>query len=239
MDTTADVAASFVAPPAPAARPRSPGVFELVLREPARLSEMLANEAQLPGATQRLLGLSLLGLLVHGALLGASVGSVRLRELAWLQHGQPVLWMPVCMALAFVGALGICLPSFYFYTQLSGLDASVRLVAAQALRTQATTSQLLLGFQPFYAAAILAAGLGLWEEPDTVVLAGLALPFVAGLFGLRALHRGFRDLAATLPVTHARRGRFLTRMVLCWGAVFSVIAPVALWRLMEFFTQAA
>jgi hypothetical protein len=223
----------------PDERPRtpSPKVFELVLREPTQLSAVLSDELQLPRATQRLLALSLLGLGVHGAVLGASLSTVHLTELAWVQHGLPALWMPVAFALSFVGALGICLPSFYFYTQLSGLDASFRLVTAQALRTQATASQILLGFQPFYAAAVLAAGLGLWGDPDEVVVAGFGLPFLAGLWGIYALYNGFRDLAATLPVTHQRRGRFLQRMVLCWGGVFSVIAPVALYRLVEWFTR--
>ena len=215
--------------------PTEASLFDLVLRDPSRLSRQLADEAQLPRTTQQLLALSLLGLAVHGAVLGASMSGVQLHELGWMQHGVPAIWMPLAFSLAFIGALGICLPSFYFYTQLSGLDASFRLVAAQALRTQATTSQLLLGLQPFYAAAILAAGLGLWSDPDAIVLAGLALPFMVGLFGIRALYRGFRDLSGTLPTTHTRRGKFLLRMVLCWGTVFSVVAPVALYRLIEFF----
>ena len=36
-------------------------------------------------------------------------------------RARPVaLWMPLAFVVAFLGALSICLPSFYFYTQLSG-----------------------------------------------------------------------------------------------------------------------
>jgi hypothetical protein len=148
-------------------------------------------------------------------------------------HGHPTLWMPIAFVLAFVGALCVCLPSFYFYTQLSGLDASFRLVTAQALRAQATTAVLLLGVTPFYAALVLAGALGLIESSSRVILAGLAIPFVVGLFGMRALYKGFCDLAQVLPITHQRRGDFLRRMVLCWAAVYTAVAPVALYRIAE------
>jgi hypothetical protein len=206
-------------------------MFDLVLRGQKRLSAVLRDEAALPETIQKLLALSLLGLAVQGLVLGLAAQLLHPAELAELGRGHPLLWMPLAFCLAFVGTLGICLPSFYFYTQLSGLDASFRLVTAQALRTQATTSLLLLGVQPFYAAYALACVLGLASDPDTVLLAGCALPFGVGLFGVHALYRGFCDLAEVLPVTHARRGRFLQRMVLCWGALYSVVAPVALYRL--------
>ena len=131
------------------------------------------------------------------------------------------------------GALCICLPSFYFYTQLSGLDASFRLVTAQALRAQATMSVLLLGVLPFYAAWLLGTVVGVFDEPGTALFAGMCLPFGVGLWGIRAVYRGFCDLAEHLPITHQRRGNFLQRLVLCWGGVYSVVAPVALYRLGE------
>jgi multisubunit Na+/H+ antiporter MnhG subunit len=40
-----------------------------------------------------------------------------------------------------------------------------------------------------------------------------------------------------LPVTHPRRGNYVRRMVLAWGALFTAIAPVALYRLGEFFSR--
>ena len=64
---------------------------------------------------------------------------------------------------------------------------------------------------------------------------GLATPFIVGLYGMRALYKGFCELATVLPITHRRRGDFLRRMVLCWGAVYTAVAPVALYRLAEAF----
>jgi hypothetical protein len=220
----------------PPAAPSDGSMFDLILRGQAHLTEILGNERALPAVLQKLLTLSLLGLGIHGLVVGFAAEVLGVGLFAG-DRGHPVLWMPVSFVLAFVGALCVCLPSFYFYTQLSGLDASFRLVTAQALRAQATAAVLLLGVAPFYAAVILAATVGLVQRADMVILTGTALPFVVGLFGLRALYKGFCDLALVLPRTHARRGDFLRRMVLCWGCVYTAVAPVALYRLADALRQ--
>ena len=217
-------------------RPEEPsalGLFDLVLRGQDRLSSLLRHDASLPSLTQRLLALSLLGLAVHGLVVGIASQALGRGALAGLglQEGHPALWMPLAFVAAFIGALAVCLPSFYFYTHLSGLDASFRLVTAQALRGQATTSVFLLGLCPFYAAVVLSAAVGILDDSGVVLGVGLLLPFAVGLWGVRVLYRSFRDLTTWLPVTHARRGNFLARMILCWAAVYTAIAPVALFRL--------
>lgn len=227
-------AAPAVPAPPPAEPDRLPGMFELVLRGQRRLDELLRDEAALPGVIQRLLALSVLGLTVHGLVVGAAAQLLDPNRLGdFYGRGTPALWMPLAFTFAFLGALCICLPSFYFYTQLSGLDASFRLVTAQALRAQATTAVLMLGVLPFYAAWILAHLVGLLDDPGRALSLGMALPFLVGLAGVRAVYQGFCALAAHLPVTHQRRGNFLKRMVLCWGVVYSAIAPVALYRLAD------
>jgi hypothetical protein len=209
-------------------------MFDLVLRDEARLHRLLRDEAVLPELIQKMLTLSVLGLTIHGVVLGMAAQLFEPQPwLGFYQSGHPVLWMPLAFVGAFLGALCICLPSFYFYTQLSGLDASFRLVTAQALRAQATTSLLLLGVLPFYAAWLLGTVVGLFGDARLALFAGMCLPFAVGLFGIRAVYRGFRALAEHLPVTHQRRGAFLQRLVLCWGGVYSCVAPVALYRLAE------
>jgi len=90
--------------------------------------------------------------------------------------------------------------------RLTGLDASFRLIAAQALRAQATTSVLLLGVAPFFAAYALACATGLFDG-SALPAGAVAAPFLAGLSGLRALYRGFCDLAGALHLaaTELRR----------------------------------
>jgi hypothetical protein len=225
---------AFVAMPAhdAAAPERTPSsMFDLILRGRERLDDLLRDESQLGPAAQKLLLLALLGLLVHGTVVGLSGALLPSQAVgAFFGRGHPWAWLPLSFAGAFLGALGLCLPSFWFYTQLSGLDASLRLVAAQALRAQATTSVLLLGILPFYAAYALGAALRVYD-PAGVITVGLLLPFAVGLWGVAALYRAFSSLAGHLPKTHERRGNFLLRMVLAWSAVYTAIAPIALWRI--------
>jgi hypothetical protein len=229
-----------VGPPRPAvpaleeageAGDRSAPVFDLVLRRPRQMDRLLRDEARLPRAIQDLVGLSCVGLAVHGLVVGASAQVAGAG--VFFAHGMPALWMPAAFVLAFLGALGICLPSFYFFTQLSGLDASFRLVTAQAVRGTAKTAVLLLGALPFYAAWLLGNVVGVFSNVELTLTVGMVLPFVVGLWGIAEVDRGFRGMLDTLPVTHARRGNFIRRMVLAWGALYTVIAPVALVRLCE------
>lgn len=217
--------------PAPAG-----GLLDLLLRNETALNRLLLDDHRLTGTLQKLLGVSALGLLIHGLVVGVVAHSMLAQSRGGFVQGRPLLWMPLTFVGALIGALTICLPSFYFYTQLSGLDASFRLVTAQAVRVLAKTSVLLLGVAPFYAALALSAATGLIGDRETTVWIGFAVPFVVGLWGIAALRRSFAELVEILPVIqkgHPRRGNFLTRMVLAWGAVYSVVAPVAFWRLGE------
>jgi hypothetical protein len=241
METVA-VIKTFAGEPAPetakelgSAAPR--GMFDLVLRDPARLDALLLDEGQLGAALHKLLGLSLLGLAAHGLLLGFVQRTILWNSLSvetqMFLGNHPACTMPVAFVCAFLTALGVCLPTFYFFTQLSGLDASFRLVTAQAVRVMARTAVLLLGALPFYAALSLSRAVSSVVSPYTVLAVGFGLPFFIGLFGIASLYCSFRSLVKVLPITHERRGRFLLRMVLAWGAVYSAVAPVALFRCVE------
>jgi hypothetical protein len=207
--------------------------FDRVLGEGEALDDLVLEEASLTGTIQKLLGLSAAGLAVHMALVGSTAQTA---QMSWAIGGSmPMLWLPLAYILGFGIALGICLPSFYFYTQLAGLDASFRLITAQALRVQARTSVILLGLAPVYAALALGAHLGfegLWSI-ETVAWLGLTGPFVIGLFGVISLYKSFGRLRERIPVTHPRRGDIVLRLVICWGAVFLATAPVAVWRMAQ------
>jgi len=206
--------------------------YELVLRDGKGLDRYVVEPELQETGVRQLLGVAVAGTLLYGAMVGlvAQVSGAG----APLGLGRfPVVTLPLALTGAFLGALAICMPSFYFYTQLSGLDASLRVVTGQALRAQARTSVLLLGVLPIYVAVALASVVGLIDGGPELVSWGIALPFIVGLWGLRSLWSSFRRLSATLPVAHQRRPWFLPRMVLAWGVVYSVVAPVALCRLIE------
>lgn len=212
--------------------------LDLVLRGQKALSRVLAEEHELPRVIEKLLLLAIAGLLAHGLAIGAAAEyfAATTGAAGLFFGGHPVVWVPPVLVIAFLGALSICLPSFYFHTQLAGLDASFRLVTAQALRAQATTSVLLFGALPVYAAIVLLAVLGVGPRPELVIAVGMFVPFLVGFLGVRAVYRGFGDLLSSIPITHPRRGNFIRRLVLCWGAVYTAIAPVALVRLAATFS---
>src|SRR5688572_17226869 len=206
-----------------------PSAFDLILRGQRDLDALLQNESNHAPIIRKLLTVAILGLAAQGFTVGVTAQLMGSDQLCIL--GGPIaLWMPICFVVAFLGALSICLPSFYFYTQLSGLDASFRLVTAQALRTQATTSVFLFGVLPMYFALGLTSAVTDVVPADTVVLFGFVTPFVVGLTGVTALYRGFKHMLAHLEITHERRGDFLLRAVLAWSAVYTAVAPVALYR---------
>lgn len=226
MTTTLDTLTS------PAPTDSLPGALDLVLHGQAELDRKLVQPDQLLGLTERLLALSVIGLVVHGAIIALVAAALTEVSLT------AAIAVPAALVVAFLAALAICLPSFWFYTQIAGLDASFRLVTVQALRVQATTSALLLGALPVFAAVALATRLGVGPEPETVLTIGLAMPFLVGLRGLSALRRSFRTLVEVLPITHLRRPGFVGRLTLAWGMVYSAVAPVALWRALEAFDPA-
>lgn len=219
------------APSPPIAR----GIFEQVLRDDSALTQALIDDESLTVNIQKLLGIAVVGLGIHGIAVGVvasqyTAAAWPLESFFWTPQGHPVVWMPIALVGAMLGALAICLPSFYFYTQLAGLDASFRTVTAQSLRVLARTSVLLLGALPFYVALALASTLGILPTAELLAI-GVLLPFVVGLAGIFTLYRAFGDLAHLLPITHSRRGNVLLRLVAAWGMVFTAVAPVALYRI--------
>jgi hypothetical protein len=206
--------------------------FNLILRGQRELDALLEDENNHSSLIKNLLLLAVLGLAAQGFVVGLTSQFFEQSMFMFddIVRGPVMLWMPIAFVVAFLGALSICLPSFYFYTQLSGLDASFRLVTAQALRTQATTSVFLFGVLPIYLAVALTSVVTRSVSADVVMLFGFMSPFVVGLAGVRALYRGFKHMLGHVPITHQRRGAFLLRMLVAWSIVYTAVAPVALYR---------
>jgi hypothetical protein len=215
------------------------GLAELMLKEPARLDELLRDEARHPDLIPRLLAIGLTGFTIFGiaatvVLNVAGTAPSWVPEAHWGDRSAANLILAYDLGL--VAATGICLPSFYFYGRLAGLKVSMLQVTAHAMKCLATSALVLVGILPIYVA--LALGMIVFEAPAewlhlTLVL-GLALPFSAGLWGVRSLYQGFTRLCDTMPVDRwAKRACFLRRLTLAWATCYSVVTPVmiaSLWR---------
>src|SRR5262249_44098370 len=113
---------------------------------------------------------------------------------------------------------------------------SVLQVTTHVLKGKAATSIFLLGLTPIYLAVTL--GLLIFHV-DVMALSvalavGLALPFLAGVWGVRSIYVGFLALADTLPpVRRCRRTSFLRRLTVAWAAVYTIVTPVMIWSLYQ------
>jgi hypothetical protein len=135
-----------------------------------------------------------------------------------------------------IAASGICLPSLYFYGLLSGLRMTMADVAVHTLKGTAVTAVALIGILPVYSAMALGAIVLPFSREfiGTILLLGLGLPFIAGLWGTRSLFVGFVDLCHTMPAEFQnRRACFLRRLVWSWCACYMAVAPlmiITVWR---------
>jgi hypothetical protein len=221
----------------PADRTTTGDLVELLLKDNRRLDALMRDESLVPDLIPRLLAVALAGFAAFGVtattvlnLAGTQppwVPSVRWPGGAWAS-------LTLAYVVGLVAATGVCLPSFYFYGLLAGVRLSMPQAAAHAVRCLAVTAVVLVGALPVYVAVAL--GAVVFSAPVALVhraiALGLALPFVAGLWGVRSLYLGFTDLADTLPAhCRGRRACFLRRLTLAWSACYTGVTPLMIYWL--------
>src|SRR5262245_7482275 len=200
------------------------GLAELLLKDPVHVETLARDEARQPDLVPRFLAIALgsfslfafaLALLLYTAP-NAALPTFLASRWAEQPLGSAVgVWL--AYTVGFTVATGICLPSFYFYALLAGVKVSWLQVTVLIMKGKASTSILLMGVLPIYVAVVL--GLSVFRAPDEslqlALYLGLGLPFLAGLWGVRAIYRGFLGLADTLPPAwRCRRECFLRRLTM-------------------------
>jgi hypothetical protein len=216
------------------------GLAELLLKDPVRVDRLARRQDCQAELNPRFLAIALASFTVFSLtmiLLLDAVSAAALPPIvadAWSTAARPALSLLLAYTLGLIAASGICLPSFYFYGLLAGVKISMLQVTTHVLKGKATTAIMLMGILPIYVAAML--GLIAFGAPpevlQAVLILGLALPFLAGLWGVRAIYRGFMRLADTLPV-HCRdqRACFLRRLTLSWAACYTSVTPLMIYSL--------
>jgi hypothetical protein len=214
-------------------------LVELLLKSPPALGELMRDESRQAELIPRFLAIGLIGFTIFGiaATVVLNAGPARpwwVPAADWLTASAANLVVSYDVGL--VAATGVCLPSFYFYGLLAGLKISMLRVAAHSVKCLATTAVVLVGILPLYVA--LALGMIVFQAPmewlRLTLGLGLALPFLAGLWGVRGLYLGFVALSDTLPPDQRdARGVFLRRLTLAWSACYTAVTPVmiaSLWQ---------
>jgi hypothetical protein len=252
----ADLVAEAVMPDETVPNTNMLGLVELILKRPDRLERLIREPARQADLLPRFLAIALVGFIFFGVALSLIFTSAAqwpkltpIRDLVagetttviafdsqpaaksaatrWLDGSA--LQLIAAYAIGLVAASGICLPSLYFYSLLSGIRMTMLDVVIQTLKSKATAAVALVGILPIYAA--LSLGILVFNAPPIVREAafwlGLVLPFLAGLFGTYSLYRGLGTLTDTLPIERRRRREcFLQRLVLSWSACYTAVTPL-------------
>ncbi len=223
------------------------GLTELLLKDPERLDLLARDEARQPRLVPAFLAVGLASFSLFALALVLTFTAAPAAALpgpladAWAARpaaAAVALWL--AYALGFTLTTGVCLPSFYFYALLAGVRVSWVQVTALVMKGQASTAMMLLGILPVYLAAAL--GAVVFGAPPEVMravsAAGLALPFVAGLWGVRAIYRGFLGLADTLPAERrCRRECWLRRLTAACSGCYTAVCPVMIYTLWRYFAE--
>jgi len=232
-------------PAAPVSRELSLlGLVEVLLKEPQQLDDLNRDEARQAELMPRFLAISLASFALFGVALAlilhftpAAAYPHRLLPVprANLADGSG-LALVLAYSLGLVAATGLCLPSFYFFSLLAGVRMRLSQIVSQVMCSKATTAVVLVGILPIYVAVVL--GMVVFEADaqllETCLYLGLALPFVAGLAGVRALYRGGSAMAETMPPERrCRRACFFRRLTVSWAACYTAVSPVLIYRLWE------
>ena len=215
--------------------PTIANLTEMTLKRPDDLRSVARDEELQPRVVLNLLLIGLAGIALFS--MAFTIILACAPPLDWVPRVSLTdrsLFRPVLTyTIGMVGALGLCLPSFYFYGLLAGVRASMLQVTAISLHALANTGMILMGLLPIYVGAILGLiVLGATDGPiyPFLIGVGLLLPFLAGLATLRVMYRGFVDLVRTLPEARAEsRAPMVRLLAVAWAMLYTAVAPVTLW----------
>jgi hypothetical protein len=223
------------------------GLAELLLKNPSRVDKLARDESRQLLLLPSLLAIGLVSFSLFALGLVLTLGSAPAEALPemvaerWAAHRTAsalALWL--AYALGFTLTTGVCLPSFYFYGLLAGVRVSWAQVTALIMKGQAATAMMLMGIMPVYVTAAL-GGIVFAAPPPflrVVLYAGLAFPFVAGLWGVRSIYVGFLGLSDTLPPQRRwQRECWLRRLTAACSACYTAVCPVMIYTLWGYFAD--
>ena len=250
----------------PAIAPGLGDLVELILKDRPRLERIIRDPALAAEAIPSFLAIALAGFTLFGiataiilrsvgiqvelgrvadVLSGAAPSLIAFRDLSaaqagWLSRMAANLRMIAAYDLGLIAAAGVCLPSLYFYGLLAGVPMSMSRVTVHSLKALAVSAVALVGILPIYMAFSL--GAAVFHLPRVLTEAalwlGLVLPFVAGLWGVESLYRGFTALAQLLPADRrCSRACLLRRLVVSWSVCSTAVTPVMIHTLWEYFSR--
>ena|SRR3989442_11586863 len=229
------------------AEPTALALVEMLLKNPAMVDRLNREPTRQKELFPRFLLIALTSYLIYGILM---VLILNLAPAAAHVHSGPLplppaFWsdgtawsLPLAYTVGMVLAACVCLPCFYFYSLLAGVQMSWLQITSVIGKGMAANAIMLLGLVPIY--VIVALGAIIFAAPTECLQVtlgfGLLLPFVSGLWGLRAIFLGIMHLTTVLPAEwQCRRRCFLRRLIASWTVLYAAVVPVMIYRLWEYF----
>jgi hypothetical protein len=219
-------------------------LLDLLLKDRSALEQLLRLPDHQRRLVPRLLTLGTIGFAIYGVGATVMLNAVRvtwgywptgLPRANWNDGSIANLLLAYCLGL--VAANGVCLPSFYFYGLLAGVRTTMLGVVAHAMKGMASAAVALLGVLPIYVATALTVVV--FPVPRALMLAcvafGLALPFVAGVWGVKTLYDGFLTLRDTICAERREsRACLLRRLLVAWCACYTAVTPLMVYVLWNY-----
>lgn len=220
--------------------PRDPRVgqlVELLLKRPAEVDRLVADPAEQGRLVPRFVAIALAGFATFGVAATLALNASQ----AWPRHVPPADWLGasagnlvIAYCAGFVAAIGVCLPSFYFYTLLAGVRLTMLAVTTHAVKSLAAGAVALVGIVPIALSMVLGIevfGLApLWGERASYTL--LIVPFISGLYAVYSLYAGILDQAERQRLTSdGERTMFLKQLIVAWSVCYTAVTPLMVYTL--------
>jgi hypothetical protein len=224
------------------------GLVELMLKDPQQLDSLVRDKSRQAELIPRLLAISIVGVTIFGVAVTVILNAtVALGTAAAWPSGVPAAnwgtWsvgnLTIAYVIGLIAATGICLPTFYFFGLLSGVNPTMLGVLAHAMKGKSVGAITLVGILPIYFAVVL--GMIVFRLPaqltELTLYGALALPWVAGLNGVRSLYVGFMGLADMIaPDRRCERRCLLRRLVVSWSFCYAAVQPLMIYTLWRHFS---
>lgn len=221
------------------------GLFEVLLKAPERLNPFI----RLPGLQASLsagfVAITFVGLALYAVGLFAALyfapneARPALLDGGWDGGVASLVGLVAAYPGGVLLASLIVLPSYWFFGLLCGVKMPIGEVLTHSLKGKAATTVLVLGLMPIYAVIVVCLILAKvpGELIKPILWMGLLLPFLAALRGAGAIQAGFRNVVATTPdLSAASRVAIPTSLMLMWALLFTLTAPVIMYRLWDLVT---
>ncbi|MFH1713243.1 MAG: hypothetical protein ABH896_03600 [Candidatus Jacksonbacteria bacterium] len=180
-----------------------------ILRRKEKIYQQILENKQIRLLGSELLLIILIGLYLHGIILGMSLG--------W----QPLHFITIAtkMLILAIGTTALCTPTLYVFSALRGGNIALKQVKLLLIGMLSTISLVLLGFLPIVWFFIFTSG----DNVKFIAGMNIVVLIISTLFGFWFLQNGIKYLYQQYKKTDSTAQSGLD-VLLVWFLIFSAVA---------------